>query len=81
MRVSFSSQNYLALALIYLYTETGNRIYLYKAKRTTDFIINKLYSNGTVYHHLENAQQADWYCKGSNFQFLFILWQMANIWK
>lgn len=76
--VSLSSHNYLTLALIQLFTETGDNMYLDKAKRTVDFILNRLYRDGIVHHHLENDQRSGRYCTGCNFQFLFILWKMAE---
>lgn len=76
--VTLSSHNYLALALISLYNETGDAIYLNKARRTIDFILKRLYSEGIVYHDLTNNQRSSAYCTGCNFQFLFILWKMAD---
>lgn len=76
--VTLSSHNYLALALISLFRGTGDDLYLNKARRTVDFIINRLYSDGIAYHDLTNNQRSSLYCTGCNFQLLFILWKMAD---
>jgi hypothetical protein len=76
--VTLASHNYLVLALKDLFDETGDTLYLNKAQRTIDFIINKLYSDGIAYDNLTNNQKSGWYCTGCNFQLLFVLWQMGE---
>ena len=74
---SLSSHNYLVLALIYLFDETGEEIYLETANGALDFIQERLLVEGIAYHHWEADERADWYCTGCNLQLLYVLWQMG----
>ena len=75
--ISLSSQNYLTMALIYLFDETGDAALLEAATAEIDFIQEFLLHEGIAYHHWENSERAGWYCTGCNFQLLFVLWQLG----
>ncbi len=75
--VSLSSQNYTAIALLFLFDETGDAELLEAVRGRVDFIESSLYSEGVAYHHWEHGERADWYCPGCNFQLLYVLWQLG----
>ena len=78
---TLSSQNYLTLALLVLFEDTGNKLYFEEAKFVLTFIFEHLYdiSQGKVLHHFIDGRIAlptdpEYFCTGCNLQLLYVLW-------
>jgi len=71
--ISLSSQSYFLLALQLLRRERPDPRYDAAIDSIFAFIDEHLYvpDDGIAYHHWENAEHADWYCTGCNFQLLY----------
>lgn len=72
---SLSSSSYGFKACALLYQETGEEAYLDKAREVMDFLMNDLYKEGIVYHHVYKgtACRGDIWCPGCNFRLLVYL--------
>ena len=78
---TLSSQNYLTLALLVLFADTGDRRYFEEAKFVLTFIHERLYdpAQGRVLHHFIDGRIAapsdpEYFCTGCNLQLLYVLW-------
>jgi hypothetical protein len=78
---TLSSQNYLTLALLVLFEDTGNRRYFEEATFVLTFIHDHLYDSlqGRVLHHFIDGRIAlpsdpEYFCTGCNLQLLYVLW-------
>ena len=81
---SFSPHNYLMLALVLTYQNTGNPIYLTEAYSVLDFIASTLYVDGQVLHHWMDGRLAlptdlEYYCPGCNLQLLYMMHYIRDI--
>jgi len=75
---SLSAQNYILFACLYLYEATGKELYLKEIKSLLDFIERDLYSDGLIWHDIEDGKRADLtspepYCIGCNLMTLYLL--------
>ncbi len=72
---SLSSSSYGFKACALLYQETGEEAYLDKAREVMAFLMEDLYEEGIVYHHVYkgSACRGDIWCPGCNFRLLVYL--------
>ena len=72
---SLSSSSYGFKACALLYQETGEEAYLDKAREVMAFLMEDLYREGIVYHHVYkgHACSGDIWCPGCNFRLLVYL--------
>lgn len=72
---SLSSSSYGFKACALLYQETGEAAYLDKAQEVMAFLMEDLYQEGIVYHHVYKgaACRGDIWCPGCNFRLLVYL--------
>lgn len=72
---SLSSSSYGFKACALLYQETGEEAYLDKAREVMAFLMEDLYEEGIVYHHVYKgaACRGDIWCPGCNFRLLVYL--------
>lgn len=72
---SLSSSSYGFKACALLYQETGEEAYLDKAREVMAFLMEDLYQEGIVYHHVYKgaACRGDIWCPGCNFRILVYL--------
>ncbi len=72
---SLSSSSYAFKACALLYQETGEEVYLEKALNVMAFLMEDLYKDGVVYHHVYKglACSGDIWCPGCNFRILVYL--------
>jgi hypothetical protein len=72
---SLSSSSYGFKACALLYQETGDESYLDKAREVMAFLMEDLYRDGVVYHHVYKgaACSGDVWCPGCNFRILAYL--------
>ena len=78
---TLSSQNYLTLALLVMFEDTGDQHYFEEAKFVLTFIHERLYdaAQGKVLHHFIDGRIAapsdpEYFCTGCNLQLLYVLW-------
>lgn len=82
---TLSSHNYLVMALVILYLDTGHDEYRIEARSVLDFIRLYIYDadQGRILHHWIDghiAQPADpeYFCSGCNLQFLYVVWYLLS---
>ncbi|MBN1945954.1 MAG: AGE family epimerase/isomerase [Bradymonadales bacterium] len=82
---TLSSQNYLAMALLVLYQDTGDAAYLSEAISVLDVIRRTFYDleQGRLLHHVMDGRIAlptdpEYFCSGCNLQTLYILWYLKE---
>lgn len=81
---TLSSSCYTALAMMTLYENTGDRVYLDEAGEVLGFIENYLYVDGQALHHWMDGERAkpehlEYYCTGCNLQLLFTIQYYWNL--
>lgn len=82
---TLSSQNYLSLALMLTYENTGDQAYLDDVLTIVDGIRAYLYvaDEHKILHHwidgrVANEDDPDYFCSGCNLQTLYILWYLSE---
>lgn len=83
---TLSSQNYLNLALLLLYQNTGKELYLERADEILSFLRLKLYDDmqGRLLHHwidghIAQPDDPEYFCSGCNLQFLYVVWYLKSV--
>jgi hypothetical protein len=73
--VTLSSTNYLVLALLFLWQESGDGRHRDTAIDQLRFVGDVFFDAQTriVYHDWEDGARADWYCAGCQFQHAYVL--------
>jgi hypothetical protein len=83
---TLSSQNYFNLALLLLYQNTGNDLYLERVREILTFLRVHLYDDaqGRILHHwidghIAHPDDPEYFCSGCNLQFLYVVWYLKSV--
>lgn len=82
---TLSTHNYTTLAMMQLYRQTDDEIYLAEAFDVLDFIRLYLYKEdeGRLLHHwmdgrIAEPDDVEYWCSGCNLQFLYVVWYLRT---